>query len=318
VTGLYPDIEPYDHGFLDVGAGQRLYWEACGNPLGKPALALHGGPGSGSSPRWRRYFDPNRYRAILFDQRGAGRSTPHASAPDCDFSVNDTPHLLADIERLRSTLGIERWLVLGGSWGATLALAYAQKHPERVTELALFSVATTTNSEIEWITRGVGRFFPEAWTRFAEGVPAAEREGCLAAAYNKLLMNPDPVLQEAAAQRWCDWESAIVALSPDDKPHPRFECARFRLGFARLVTHYWRHRAWMEDGALLAGMDRIADIPGALIHGALDLGSPLMTPWRLAQAWPAAELVTALAAGHDARQPDLALRIVAALDRFAV
>lgn len=314
---LYPEQSPLTSGWLDVGDGQQIYWRICGNPTGKPALAVHGGPGSGCSPRWSRYFDPERYRVILFDQRGAGRSRPHASAPECDLAVNTTAHLIQDMERLRRHLGVEQWLLLGGSWGSTLALAYAQAFPHRVTELVLFSVATTTAAEIDWITRGVGVFFPEAWARFSSGVPEGEAAGCLATAYNRLLLHPDPAVHVPAARRWCDWESALVALGPDAKPSPRYEDATFRLGFARLVTHYWRHRAWLPDGAILAGMASLAQIPGALIHGELDLGSPLATPWRLAQAWPGAKLDVVPMAGHDAGDPGMSARIVAALDSLA-
>jgi proline iminopeptidase len=243
MADLYPPLEPYESGMLDVGDGHRLYWEACGNPLGKPALVLHGGPGSGCTVNARRSFDPKAYRIILFDQRGSGRSTPHAGDPKVDLSTNTTSHLLADIERLRGHLGVERWLILGGSWGSTLALAYAQQHVERVTELVLFSIATTTPCEIEWITCGVGAFFPEAWSRFRDGVPEEERNGSLVEAYHRLLMHPDPAIHGKAARDWCDWEMAIVAVHPGHKPHPRYEDPAFRLGFARLVTHYWRHAA---------------------------------------------------------------------------
>ena len=317
MADLYPPIEPHDSGMLDVGDGHRLYWETCGNPAGKPALVLHGGPGSGCSPNARRYFDPAVYRVVLFDQRGSGRSTPHASLADIDLSTNTTTHLLADIELLRERLGIERWLVLGGSWGSTLALAYAERHPHRVTEMVLFSIATTTAREIDWITRGVGIFFPDAWQRFRDGVPEAERDGCLVEAYHRLLMHPDPDVQEKAARDWCDWEIALVAVHPGHRPHPRYDNPVFRLGFARLVTHYWRHRAWLEDEALVRDAGRLAGIPGIMIHGRLDIGGPLVTPWRLKQNWPGSELVVVSEAGHDARDPGMAESIVAATDRFA-
>ena len=314
---LYPEIAPFDSGRLDVGEGQEVYWESCGAPAGKPALVLHGGPGSGCAASARRLFDPGAYRVVLFDQRGAGRSRPHASEAGLDLSANTTTHLLADIERLRRHLGIERWLLFGGSWGSTLALAYAQRHPERVTEMVLAGVVTTTAREVEWATRGVGMFLPEAWARFRDGVPAAARDGDLAAAYHRLLMDPDPAVHEKAARDWCDWEIALVALHPDDPPHPRYAEAAFRLGFARLVTHYWRHAAWLEDGVLLRDAPRLAQIPGVLIHGRLDLGSPPATAWRLAQRWPGSELTLVSQAGHDARAPGMRTRIVAALDRFA-
>ena len=313
---LYPLIDPYDHGMLDVGDGHRVYWEQCGNPAGKPALVLHGGPGSGCTPGWRQYFNPDRYRIVLFDQRGAGRSTPHASEPNIDLSTNTTSHLLADIERLRRHLGIERWLLLGGSWGTTLALAYAQQHPERVSEMVLEGIATTSAWEVEWITRGIGAFVPDAWARFRDGLPETERPGSLVDAYHRLLMDPDPAIQEKAARDWCEWEIAIVKVHPDDKPSPRYEQPAFRLGFARLVTHYWRHHAWLEGGVLLRDARRLAQIPGVLIHGRWDLCNPLVTPWRLSQHWPGSELIVVDEAGHDAGHAGVSERIVAATDRF--
>ena len=233
-------------------------------------------------------LQPGRYRIVLFDQRGSGRSTPHASRPDIDLATNTTQHLLGDIELLRRHLGVERWLLLGGSWGTTLALAYAEQHPTRVTEMVLEGIATTTTWEVAWITRGVGAFFPDAWQRFRSGVPEAERAGSLVDAYHRLLMHPDPAIHEKAARDWCDWEAAIVALHANDKPSPRYENPAFRLGFARLVTHYWRHHTWLEDGALVRDAHRLSRIPGILIHGRMDLCNPLLTPWRLAQIGRAA------------------------------
>lgn len=317
MADLYPPIDPYRTGFLDVGDGHRLYWETCGNPSGKPALVLHGGPGSGCTPTARRQFNPEIYRIVLFDQRGAGRSTPHASEPAIDLSANTTAHLVADIERLRKHLGIDRWMVLGGSWGSTLALAYAELHPDRVTEMVLFSIATTTAWEVDWITQGVGIFFPEAWARFRDGVPAGERESSLVDAYHHLLMNPDSAIHERAARDWCDWEMALVATHPNHKPHPRYRDAKFRLGFARLVTHYWRHCAWLEDGCLLRNAGRLSGIPGTLIHVRLDVGTPVVTAWRLSRHWPGSELVLVAGAGHDARDTGMNERIVAATDRYA-
>jgi proline iminopeptidase len=317
MADLYPNIEPYDHGMLETGDGHQLYWETCGNPSGKPALVLHGGPGSGCSAGARRPFDPDVYRIVLFDQRGSGRSAPHASDPNIDLSSNTTAHLLADIELLRRRLEIERWLVFGGSWGSTLALAYAELHPHRVTEMVLLSVATNTAWELDWITRGVGVFFPEQWARFRDGVPEAELTGNLVEAYHRLLMNSDPAIHEKAARDWCDWEMAIVAVHPNHTPHPRYEKSAFRLAFARIVTHYWRHHAWLEDGILLREASRLSGIPGVLIHGRLDLGGPLITPWRLSQHWPGSELVIVGGAGHDARDPGMSEAAVAATNRFA-
>ncbi len=316
MTSLYPEIEPHDHGMLAVGHGHRLHWETCGNPTGKPALVLHGGPGSGCTPGARRFFNPDLYRIVLFDQRGSGRSTPHASEPAIDLSTNTTDHLIADIESLRRHLGIERWLVRGTSWGSTLALAYAQRHPERVTEMVLNSIATTTPWEIDWITRGVGAIFPAAWERFRNGVPKDEREGSLPAAYHRLLMNPDPAVHAKAARDWCDWETAIESVHPNHAPNPRYDSPTFRLGFARLVTHYWHHAAWLDDGILLRNLDRLRNIPAVLIHGRLDFGTPLVTPWRLSQRWTGSELIVIDAAGH-AGHPGMSESIVAATERFA-
>jgi proline iminopeptidase len=316
-AAMYPPLEPYDFGLLDVGDGHKVYWETCGNPAGKPALVLHGGPGTGCSANMRRLFDPAAYRIVLFDQRGAGRSTPHASKPGVDLSTNRTHHLMDDIERLRRALGIERWLVFGGSWGATLALAYAERHTDCVIEMVLSSIATTTPWEIDWITRGVGAFFPEAWFRFCNGLPEGERTGKVATAYHRLLMHPDPAIHNQAARDWCDWELAIVAVHSNHKPHPIFESATFRLGFARLVTHYWSNDAWMDDGVLLRDVHRLRGIPSVLIHGRLDLGCPLIILWRLAGQWPGSELVVAGEAGHDARDPGMVESVVAATNRFA-
>ncbi|TDQ80900.1 proline iminopeptidase [Dongia mobilis] len=314
---LYPPCEPHSWGHLAVGDGHQIYWEECGNPAGKPALVLHGGPGSGCTPGWRRYFDPMRYRVILMDQRGCGRSRPHAGDTVDALAANTTAHLIADIEQLRRHLGIQCWLVLGASWGSTLALAYAARHAECVREMVLFSIATTTSFEIDWITRGVGIYFPAAWERFRDALPAHLRDGDIATAYHRLLIDPDPATQERAARAWCDWEAAIVALRADQKPHPRYADPRFRLGFARLVTLYWSQRAWLADGELLAAVEGLGHVPAVLIHGRVDLCNPLVTPWRLARAWPEARLVTIDQGGHDAGDEATSGAIVAALDGFA-
>jgi proline iminopeptidase len=316
MSALYPEIDPHAHGMLDVSDGHRIYWEESGIPQGKPALILHGGPGSGLSRSAHRYFDAARYRIIGFDQRGSGRSTPHASSPGIDLATNTTAHLLADIEHLRQSLNVEKWLVLGGSWGSTLALAYAQRHPEQVTELILYSVATTSRREIEWITTGAGAFFPEAWQRFREGAAGMTGGESIVDAYHRLLMDAAPQIHAKAAHDWCDWEIAVVAVDPRQKPHPRYDDPAFRLGFSRLVTHYWRHRGWLEDGALLRNAGRLAQIPGILIHGRLDISGPLVTPWRLHQEWPRSKLVVIDNAGHDSRDPGMTEAIVAASDGF--
>lgn len=316
MSTLYPPVEPYETGMLDVGDGNRIHFEVSGNPAGKPALAPHGGPGSGLSPGFRRFFDPAAYRLVLFDQRGCGRSTPHASDPATDMSVNTTDHLVADIEALRRHLGIDRWLVAGGSWGCALALVYAERHPERVSELVLLLLATGRRAETDLLTRGLGSYFPEAWERFRAGVPAAERDGDLAAAYNRLLEDPDPAVRERAARAWCDWEEAIDVGPPAPGPS-RYDDPVFRAAFARIVTHYWRHGSWLEEGIVLREAGRLAGIPGVLVQGALDPGNLLGTPWELAHAWPDGELVVVTEAAHDVSAPTMAGELVAATDRFA-
>ncbi len=313
----YPPIEPYAQGMLDVTDGQQLYWEVSGNPAGKPAVVLHGGPGGGSSPGRRRWFDPSAYRIIQFDQRGCGRSTPPVSHPATDLSTNTTEHLIADIERLREHLQVDRWLVGGASWGVTLGLAYAERHPERVTELIFISVTMTRARDVHWLYHEAGRFFPEEWARFRAGVPENERDGDLVAAYNRLLNeHPDPTVRAAAAQNWCDWEDAVVSLEEAWTPNPRYQNADFRMTFARLCAHYFSHAAWLEGGQLLRNASRLAGIPGVLVHGRFDLGGPPDVPWLLAQAWPAAELHL-VRTGHVGGD-EMMEELLRATDRFAV
>ncbi|MFD3732323.1 prolyl aminopeptidase [Streptomyces sp. NPDC058632] len=322
--GRYPDIEPYDHGMLDVGDGNRVYWETCGNPHGKPALVLHGGPGSRASPGLRRYFDPDAYRIVLLDQRGAGRSTPGAADHTTDMGVNTTAHLMADLERLRAHLGIERWLVWGVSWGSALGLRYAQTHPGVVSELVLTGVTTGSAPEVALLTRGLGKLFPEAFERFVGELPAGERDGDLAAAYNRLLESPDPDVRERAARAWTDWETAIIPAPPGSVE--RFQDPEFRRGFARTVTHYWGNDHFLGDGegdsegndegVVLRDAHLLKGIPGTLVQGSLDLGNLLGIVWRLHHAWPDSELTIVDEAGHDAGAVgDDAL--VAATDRYA-
>jgi proline iminopeptidase len=281
---------------LDVGDGHRIHWETWGRQDGVPAVVLHGGPGSGCAPWQRELLDPDVFRVVAFDQRGCGRSTPHAGVDAAGaLRANTTAHLIADMEALRTLLGFSRWLVVGGSWGSTLALAYAQAHPEAVSGLVLFSVATTPRHEVAWLTRDMGRLLPEAWERFSALVPEAERDGDLAAAYHRLVMSSDAGVRDRAAVEWCRWEDALVGAR---EPSPRFADPVFRLGFVRLVTWYWSHAAWLEDGALLAGAAHLAGIPGTLVHGRLDLGSPLDVPFALSRAWPGSELVVIEDAGH--------------------
>ena len=303
---------------LAVGDGNLVYWETCGNPHGKPAVVLHGGPGSGCSSGVRRFFDPSAYRIVLFDQRGCGRSTPHASDPRTDLSVNTTEHLLADIERLRERLGIARWLLFGGSWGSTLALAYAERNPQQVSAMVLVGVTTTRRAEIDWLYRGVAPLFPAEYARFRAGVPPAERDGDLVEAYHRLLEDPDPRVRAKAAKDWCEWESALVSVHADAKPEPRRLQPDFQMAFARLVTHYFRHNAWLEDGILLRNAGALSGIPGVMVHGRLDFGGPLVTAWELAQAWPDGQLVVVSGAGHSSGDPGMSEAVIAATDRFSL
>ena len=317
VPELYPPIEPHDQGMLAVGDGNEVHWEVSGSPDGKAALVLHGGPGSGCTPWHHRLFDPAGYRTVLLDQRGAGHSTPHASEPDADLSANTTAHLIADCERLRERLGIDRWLLLGGSWGSTLALAYAEQRPDRVTEIVLFGVTAGTRREDDWLFReGLGELFPEQWERRRAALPPELRGGDVVEGYHRLLFDPDPAVREHAAYEWCLWESATPAWPPRTGLSPRFEDPRFRLGFARLVTHYVGHDSFLADGELLRGLDRLAGIPAVLINGRYDLQAPLRTAWELDRAWDSAELVVVDGAGHSAGG-DIAAEIVRATDRFA-
>jgi proline iminopeptidase len=316
VIDVYPSIEPYDHGMLDVGDGNHVYWEVCGNPAGKPAVVVHGGPGSGCSEGIRRRFDPARYRVVLFDQRGCGRSLPHASDPATDMAVNTTDHLIADMELLRVRLGIDRWLLHGGSWGSTLILAYAQRFPERVTEIVIPAVTVTRRSDIDWLYRGVGMFLPEAWERFRDHVPPGGRDDLLPA-YAQLLESPDPAVREAAAISWVTWEDAVIAHESTGQPgsySARPDTAR--QAFVRICAHYFSRGAFLEEGVLLREAHRLAGIPAVLIHGRLDLGGPMQVPWELAKAWPDASLVVIEDAGHTGSAA-FGSAIQQALDAFA-
>ncbi len=313
----YPAIEPYETGMLDVGDGHRIYWEASGNPQGTPVMVLHGGPGSGSTPGARRTWDPDRYRIVQMDQRNCGQSTPSASDPATDLSTNTTPHLIGDIELLREHLGVDRWVVWGGSWGVTLALVYAQTHPGRVRALILVSVTMTRPHDVHWLYHEVGRYLPEQWHRFRSGVPAGERDGDLVAAYYRLLNQPsDDQVQRQAAQDWCDWEDAVVSLETGWTPSIRYNNPAFRMRFARIVTHYFHHHAWLDDQQLLRNAPLLAGIPGVLIHGQLDLGGPVDVPWLLHRAWPDSEMHIVASAGHQGGDETRSYMIAAA-DRFA-
>ncbi|MWD27177.1 prolyl aminopeptidase [Aquicoccus sp. SCR17] len=308
---LHPPGDPYDQRMLDVGQGHSLYVEQYGNPEGIPVVVLHGGPGGGCSPAMRRYFDPERYRVVLFDQRGCGRSKPHASVED-----NTTWHLVADIELIRETLGIEAWVAFGGSWGATLALIYAQAHPERVTHLILRGVFLATEPELQWFYGGgAGQFWPETWDRFRSLIPEDERDDMIGA-YHKRLFSGDLQEEIRHARAWASWENALASVqSNGDGGAAGGEYSR---AFARLENHYFTHRAFLdEDTAILSNMDRIAHIPGVIVQGRYDMICPPRRAWQLAQDWPRAELKMIRDAGHALSEPGISAELVATMDRIA-
>jgi len=312
----FPEIAPYASGLLEVGDGNRIHWETSGNPAGKPALVVHGGPGSGGSHGAPRSFDPGRYRIVQFDQRGCGESLPHASDPAVGLEHNTTDHLIADMERLREHLGIDRWLLYGGSWGSTLILAYAQRYPERVSEIILISVTTTTREEIDWLYRGSGRFLPAQWEAFRDGVPESDRDGNLATAYSRLLNSHDETVRRRAAQDWCTWEDALIShetLGSPGQYSAKPDAAM--MAMTRICTHYFANGAWLEEGRLLREAHRLAGIPGILIHGRLDLSGPARTAWDLAKAWPGAELQIIENSGHTG-SPEMGQAVLAAVGRF--
>jgi proline iminopeptidase len=315
---LYPRAEPHDHGMLDVGEGHRMYWEACGNPDGVPALVVHGGPGSGCTSWHRRLFDPDRYRIVLFDQRSCGRSTPHARDPVVGLGSNTTQHLVADIELLRRHLDVGRWMVLGGSWGSTLSLAFAEAYPERVAAMVLWGVTTGRRVEADWLFRGgVAPLFPEQWARLRAAVPAAMRDGDIVDAYARLLRDPDSAVRRDAAIAWCTWESVTPEWPPATELAPRFTDPDFAFTFARLVTHYVGHDLFLEDGILLRDIDRLHDTPAVLVNGRFDLQAPLANAWELHRAWPGSELVIVENAGHAGDDAGITRELIRATDRFA-
>ncbi|WP_112269888.1 prolyl aminopeptidase [Lentzea terrae] len=304
-------MEPYDLGMLDVGDGNQIHWYVLGNPDGKPAVHLHGGPGAPAKYAGKS-FDLQKFKVVVFHQRGCGKSTPHASDPAADMSVNTTDHLIADIEKLREHLGIEKWLVYGGSWGSTLALAYAQRHPERVTEMILIAVTTASKRELDWLYKGVSRFFPEAWARFSAHVADAPD---VVRAYADLM--EDPSRRDQAAAEWCWWEDTVLSLesfgSPavfSDRPDDDL------IAFVRICSHYYASLGFLEDGSLVRDIGKLAGIPAALIHGRRDMSCPADTAWQLAQAWPDAELALVDDSGHKG-SPAFNEAIQAAVRRFS-
>jgi proline iminopeptidase len=309
---LYPEIEPYDSGRLDVGDGHSLYWERCGTRGAKPVVFLHGGPGAGCSPAHRRQFDPARYDILLFDQRGCGRSTPHAS-----LEANTTWHLVEDIERLRAMAGVDKWMVYGGSWGSTLALAYAQTHPARVTELVLRGIFTFRQSELDWLYRhGASEIFPDKWEEFLALIPEAEQDD-LVAAYHRRLTGSDTAEQLAAAKAWSKWEAETVTLLPNPDVIEEHTEDAFAVAIARIENHYMINRGWIEEGALLRGAEKIRHIPGVIVQGRYDCCTPPVTAWDLHKVWPEAELNIVPDGGHLFNEPGILDGLIRATDRFA-
>ena len=319
LRSLYPPIEPDRFGKLLVGDGNEIYWEECGNPEGKPVVFLHGGPGGGCAPDHRRYFDPEQYRIVLFDQRGCGRSTPHASAPHADLSTNTTWHLVADIERLREYLEIDRWQVFGGSWGSTLALAYAETHPERVTELVLRGIFTLRRGEIHWFYQdGASHLYPDAWEEYLAPIPKAERSD-LVAAYHERLFDADPAVHVPAGVAWTVWENSTIRLIPDEAAIAEARADEASaVAFARIENHYFSNGGWLEEGQLIGdAAGKLSGIPAVIVQGRYDACTPPRTAWDLHRAWPEADFVMVPDAGHAASEPGIVDALVRATDRFA-
>lgn len=308
-TDLFPPIDPYGTGFLRLDDGHSMYWEQSGNPRGVPVIFLHGGPGAGATAAHRRFFDPYHYRIVVFDQRGAGRSTPHGAIEN-----NTTPILVDDIERLRLHLGIDRWHVFGGSWGSTLALAYAQTHPERVRSLTLRGIFLGRKPELDWFLYGIGNVFPEAWRAFAEHLPESERSDLLGN-YWRRLIDPDPAIHLAAARAWSAYEGSCSTLLPSPETVQAFSEDRMALGLARIEAHYFRNNLFMAENALIDGVPRMRHIPGTIVQGRYDMVCPIVSADLLAKAWPEARYHVVADAGHSAMEPGIRAQLVAAMER---
>ena len=309
---LYPPIEPYDSGMLEVGDGHSLYWERCGTPGAKPAVFLHGGPGGGMSADHRRQFDPDRYDVLLFDQRGAGKSTPHAC-----LDANTTWHLVDDLERLRQMAGFERWLVFGGSWGSTLSLAYAQRYPERVTELVLRGIFLFAQHELDWLYRyGASELYPEGWDEFIGMISEAGRDDAVEA-YRRLLTSDDRDQRLAAAKAWSRWEGLTVTLLPDQDMLAEFTEDDRAIAMARIENHYMLHKGWLEEGQLLRDAGQLRGIPGIIVQGRHDCCTPPRAAWQLKKAWPEVELRIVPDGGHLYNEPGILDGLIRATDRFA-
>ena len=308
----YPPIEPYDSGYLAVGDGHEIYYEQSGNPNGKPAVFVHGGPGGGGDVNARRFFDPRGYRIVVFDQRGSGRSRPHAS-----LHANTTWHLVGDMEALRRQLGIERWLVFGGSWGSTLALAYAETHPAAVSELVLRGIFLLRRAELQWFYQhGTSMLFPELWQEFLAPIPPAERDDLLRA-YHRRLLSDDAEERLRAARAWSQWEGATSSLWPSPARVEQFGSPEFALAFARIEAHYFVNRGFFEhENQLLDGIDAVRHLPAVIVHGRYDVVCPIDTAWTLHSRWPEADFRVVVDAGHSAYEPGITSELVMATDRF--
>ncbi|MDJ0949304.1 MAG: prolyl aminopeptidase [Alphaproteobacteria bacterium] len=307
---LFNPIEPYETGRLPLGGPHVMYWEQSGNPEGVPVLFLHGGPGAGASSIHRRFFDPAHYRIVVFDQRGAGRSAPLGELAD-----NTTDHLVADIERLRELLAVDRWLLFGGSWGSSLALAYAQRHPERCRGLILRGIFLCRPHEVDWFLYGIGTIFPEPWRAFRDFLPEDERENILEGYYRRLI-DPDPAVHMAAARAWSAYEGACSTLLPSPETVAAFSDERVALGLARIEAHYFRNGCFLEDNTLLRGVDRVRDIPAVIVQGRYDLICPIATADELSRAWPEADYIVVANAGHSALEEGLTAELVTAAERW--
>lgn len=312
LRGFYPEIEPFETGFLDVGDGHTIYWERVGTKGAKPAVFLHGGPGGGTSPLQRRLFDPKLYDVLLFDQRGCGKSTPHAG-----LEANTTWHLVADIERLREMMGVDKWLVFGGSWGSTLALAYAETHPSHVSELVLRGIYTLTRAELDWYYQfGVSEMFPDKWERFQAPIPEDERHDMMGA-YRRYLTGTDRKKQLECAIAWSTWEGGTITLLPNPDYEAHFGEDDYAIAFARIENHFFVHGGWMDEGQLLRDAHKLRDIPGVIVHGRYDMPCPAKYAWALHKAWPKADFHLIEGAGHAYLEPGILDQLIRATDRFA-
>lgn len=313
-TPLYPPLEPFDAGFLRVSSLHEIYYEQSGNPQGRPVVFLHGGPGGCTNPDHRRFFDPQHYRIVLLDQRGAGKSRPHASLED-----NTTWHLVSDLEQLRDHLGIGKWIVFGGSWGSTLALTYAQTHPSRVAGLILRGVFLCEEWELDWMYKegGASAVFPDAWDAFVSIVPPADRKGNMIEVFGPYLTHTDPQIRQKFARVWTHWEASVIQLLPDPSKVDHMEEDQYALSFARIENHFFSNRCFFpEPNYLMKHVDKLAGIPGIIVHGRYDMVCPIRSSWQLHKAWPGSTLHVIPNAGHTVREPGTELQLVRAADAF--